>query len=600
MLLDHFKDMLHEGQSLGATWIMHSDGLTIETTCEDGPASKGIVFDVTAANPGATATIVIGKPLGSIQRFHMVGSRCREPLPADWAGVTQVSLVNSAPMGCMVDDADRNVLSFAYSFAQDEITMRYGVDEEHVLFVVMLQIQRVPGHSRLLLMDDGLPLDETMRLLVEWVADGSAPLPMADKALEPVFSTWYAYLQNVDAETLGRELDGMSRLGCGSIFIDDGWQQYGSGRGYSGCGDWVPDPVKFPDMRATVRRFQDAGVGVVLWIAPLLLGEKAHVFKTLERYAPIHDDGLGRQFHVLDPRRKAVRDYIGGVCARMAKDYGIAGLKIDFLEQAGAYQGQPLENPEPGDVTDVGEAMRLMLERIETMLIENCGQVPVVEFRQPYSSPVIAPYSNIVRASDCPADALTNRIRTIDERLAAGNRVVHGDMLLWDVNAGAETCAAQILASFFAVPQISVPPSAMSNGQYESCRFLLSLWRKHRNVLLNGRLQPVSSILGYPLVHAFDGNGTQVSGVYAPDMIIDVDADTRTLIILNASTENNVTIRLRGDGGTVKLTGHAYDCTGAITMQFEEDTDTFRENGDATITTIPVPTYGILELALER
>ena len=57
-----------------------------------------------------------------------------------------------------------------------------------------------------------------------------------------------------------------------------------------------------------------------------------------------------------------------------------------------------------------------MLERIKTMLIENCGQVPVVEFRQPYSSPVIAPYSNIVRASDCPADALTNRIRTIDER----------------------------------------------------------------------------------------------------------------------------------------------------------------------------------------
>lgn len=97
MLLDHFKDMLYEGQSLGATWIMHSDGLTIEATCEDGPASTGIVFDVTAANPGATATIVIGKPLGSIQRFHMVGSRCREPLPADWAGVTQVSLVNSAP-----------------------------------------------------------------------------------------------------------------------------------------------------------------------------------------------------------------------------------------------------------------------------------------------------------------------------------------------------------------------------------------------------------------------------------------------------------------------------------------------------------------------
>ena len=101
-------------------------------------------------------------------------------------------------------------------------------------------------------------------------------------------------------------------------------------------------------------------------------------------------------------------------------------------------------------------------------------------------------------------------------------------------------------------------------------------------------------------MHAFDGNGTQVSGVYAPDMIIDVDADTRTLIILNASTENNVTIRLRGDGGTVKLTGHAYDCTGAITMQFEEDTDTFRENGDATITPSTLYSFANLRMSSIR
>lgn len=75
----------------------------------------------------------------------------------------------------------------------------------------------------------------------------------------------------------------------------------------------------------------------------------------------------------------------------------------------------------------------------------------------------------------------------------------------------------------------------------------------------------------------------------------------RTLIILNASTENNVTIRLRGDGGTVKLTGHAYDCTGAITMQFEEDTDTFRENGDTTITTFQFPpNIGIGARAIKR
>lgn len=57
---------------------------------------------------------------------------------------------------------------------------------------------------------------------------------------------------------------------------------------------------------------------------------------------------------------------------------------------------------------------------------------------------------------------------------------------------GSETCAAQSRIVLRRA-SISVPPSAMSNGQYESCRFLLSLWRKHRNVLLNGRLQPVSA-----------------------------------------------------------------------------------------------------------
>ena len=77
MLLDHFKDMLHEGQSLGATWIMHSDGLTIETTCEDGPASKGIVFRCDGGESGGHCDDCDRQA----SRLHPEVSHGRIPLP---------------------------------------------------------------------------------------------------------------------------------------------------------------------------------------------------------------------------------------------------------------------------------------------------------------------------------------------------------------------------------------------------------------------------------------------------------------------------------------------------------------------------------------
>lgn len=104
------------------------------------------------------------------------------------------------------------------------------------------------------------------------------------------------------------------------------------------------------------QRFQDAGSASSCG-SHLLLGEKAHVFQTLERYAPIHDDGLGQQFTSRPTTQGGPRLHRRR-CARMAKDWH-RRTEDRFLEQAGAYQGQPLENPEPGDVTDVGEAMDL-------------------------------------------------------------------------------------------------------------------------------------------------------------------------------------------------------------------------------------------------
>ena len=74
-------------------------------------------------------------------------------------------------------------------------------------------------------------------------------------------------------------------IGCKSVFVDDGWQKFGDGRWYAGCGDWVPDTAKFPDLRGTVAELSDAGLQTVMWIAPFLVGDQSAAYADLARFA---------------------------------------------------------------------------------------------------------------------------------------------------------------------------------------------------------------------------------------------------------------------------------------------------------------------------
>lgn len=601
MLLDSIRPMLHDGPCFGGLQLLSSDGVRIAVADDDGAKT---VCDIITDAPGTPATIAVSAPLADSHLFWKVGMRPSGPAkPVDGSGCVRISLVNSAPMGCLMDAGDRNVLGFAYSSAKDEIVMRYGVDEEHATFTVVLEIARIPARSQLLLDRRHAAAFDVIRSLSRWMGAGAEPFPVSPDAVEPVFSTWYAYLQAINADELRAQAAGIRDLGCRSIFIDDGWQAFGHGRGYAGCGDWIPDTRKFPDLAATVRALRDEGLRSVLWLAPLLLGERSQIFARMEPYAPLSLDGdVDSGCRVLDPRRAVVRDHVADICARLIRDYGIGGLKIDFLDQARFYQGTPLDDPAPGDVQDVGEAMCMLLAQLRDTVLAQGDDVPVIEFRQPYSSPAIAPYGNIVRASDCPADAVTNRIRTVDERMVSTGRVVHGDMLLWNPAASACACAEQIMASFFAVPQISVPPSSMSDEQVRVCRYLLQVWRDCRDVTLFGRLDPVGTAEGYPLVNAY-GDDKQVSVVYGRSMVVDVDATTtRHVVVLNASCESSVVLRLHGAGHTVRLHGNARDCRGDMSGAWDLETSALADDAsDACggLIQLRVPEYGVLTLSVD-
>ena len=174
--------------------------------------------------------------------------------------------------------------------------------------------------------------------LGEWLSAGYVHDALTPPAMTrvPVYSTWYSFTQDIDTDVMLAESRLATDLGCSAVFIDDGWQNFGHGRGYQGCGDWVPDEVKFADLPTTVKQIQGMGAAVGLWIAPLLLGRESQAIGELDVFAPQWDSLLSCQ--VLDPRHPEVRSHVEETCLRLVIDYGVDLLKIDFLDRAMIYQ----------------------------------------------------------------------------------------------------------------------------------------------------------------------------------------------------------------------------------------------------------------------
>ena len=160
--------------------------------------------------------------------------------------------------------------------------------------------------------------------------------------------------------------------------IDDGWQRHCQGRGYEGCGDWLPDRAKFADLASTVQTIHGYGAGVALWVAPLLLGQHSDAYADLRGFAPHWEPLLRCQ--VLDPRYPEVRAFGADTCLRLVNDYGVDLLKIDFLDQAMVYR----DSAGGGDLADVGQAMAMMLAELRRQLAEGGRGDVAFEFRQPY------------------------------------------------------------------------------------------------------------------------------------------------------------------------------------------------------------------------
>lgn len=501
---------------------------------------------------GTSYHVSIEAPLGAGVGLWHPDMRHQRTLPPDWAGRYVTSLVRSAPVLALYDADATAAWGVACSHLVGELEVQSGVSEERKMILIELTSRPLDEATtvQLAIATQPAPLPATVGRLAAWVADVNqiTPLALPEEATEPVFSTWYTYTQDVDDANVRLEAELAGQLGCGTMFIDDGWQVGGHGRGYGGTGDWTADLDKFPDLAGTIAAVKASGLDTVLWIAPLLLGEHSKAFADMQQYGP-DELGTGHHARVLDPRHREVRQFVVDTCRRLVREFGATGLKIDFLNNAMTYQG----TPSAGDVADVGEAMRLLLSEIRQGLSDEGLQGAVVEFRQPYVSPAITAYGNCLRVGDCPADAWMNRAASIDLRLFVpstphSGAAVHADPLMWAPEGGAAAVAQQFTATFFSVPQVSMPLATLDEVQWAAVAHHLTLWRAWRQPALFGQLQVTGVEMGYTTASA-TLDGRAVVALFRPEAV-DLDAlDASEALVLNASP--SPTVLLRGQGWTV-------------------------------------------------
>lgn len=516
--------------------------------------SEGGVVELAGGMAGSTLEttwVRLDIPLGGAVGYWHPAAGWDRHLAADWmTGWRAIGLADSTPLGCLYDADGNCLLAFATDRLIATTHLKSGVGERTGRFGVWLAMDLEPGEvCRIRIAAPGTPHADALRELARWQSPEAA-LPVPDAGRTATYSTWYSYHQDVSAAAIEAEAKLAAESGCGLLILDDGWQRGGLGGGYGGCGDWEPDAEKFPDFAAHVAEIHQTGLRYMAWIAPLLLGQDSAARETLGEFAP-HARPEWR-CRILDPRHAQVREFVVDSCARLVETYGLDGLKIDFLDSVSAYaSGTRAEtgNTE-GWIPDVGTAAHVMLAVLRDRLHAARGTDFLIEFRQPYTGPAMLAHGNLLRASDCPADAVANRVKSLDLALLAPDAAIHSDMLMWDATATPEQAARQLLAVLHTIPQISMRLADLPAGHRAMLAFWLGFWRERRDLLTRGRLAAGRPDELYPLVIASDAERT-VAVLHNAQHLVPLDlhqlrepGGLREAAVVNATDSGRVVLDL--------------------------------------------------------
>ena len=474
--------------------------------------------------------------------------------------------MSAAPVTCLYSLAGTNTLCFALSDAVHGCGSGITVQEDgfckcHITLLTEPLETRSAYTATLRLDQRGLPYYDVLADVGDWWAARPEyrPLPVPEKARAPLYSTWYAFHDAVEAGAVEHQCKLASQLGMEVVILDAGWANVGE-EGKALPGHYEVCTTKFPDFKQHVATIQALGMQFMLWFAVPWIERSTKEYDSMRDMCfPTPDEKHRKRTNrVLDPRYPEVREFVIGTYERCIREYNIDGLKLDFIA---AYGTVPADEPD-----DARRDYKSLPEAVDRMLLDAVVRFRklkpdiLIEYRQPYIGPVMRRSANIFRAVDCGNCFADNRLRIVDTRLLCGDTVVHSDMVFWNAQERVQSAAMQLLHVLFSVPQISVKLDELPADHIEMIRYYLAFWCRHRDVLLDGKLMPQEPQSHYPLVlaqseHKFvaavygnavvplgaevPGEIIVVNGSYADQIVIscEVDMKPRTMVVTSCTGE---------------------------------------------------------------
>lgn len=452
-------------------------------------------------------------------------------------------LASCLPFQSLISLSGKNRIAIAVSDAFIPITVATGVLEEgietecYVDFFTMptAAIEEYKATIRIDTRD--IPYYDSIYDAVKWweTECGYTPASVPEYAKLPMNSLWYSFHQQLDAEKIVEQCRLSKPLGMHTVIVDDGWQTDDNNRGYAYCGDWELATSKIPDMKELVDRVHDIGMKMMVWYSVPYIGVYS---KNFEKFKDMRlDDNPKRKHWPLDPRYKEVRDFLISIYTDAVKNWGLDGLKLDFIDDF-KFSEISLKSDDRRDYTSLEQAINVLMKDVYKELHAINPDI-LIEFRQSYIGPAIRQYGNMLRVADCPADAIRNRDGVVDLRFTSGNTAVHSDMLVWNYNEPVESAAEQLTNILYSVPQISVMIDKLTKEHYNMLKYYLSFWTEWRDVLLDGKLTADNPECHYSYVCSKLGEKAVVT-LYTQNAVDNVCSE---FAVVNATGRNSVYVK---------------------------------------------------------
>jgi alpha-galactosidase len=153
-----------------------------------------------------------------------------------------------------------------------------------------------------------------------------------------VYNTWVPFGKNINEKLVMELAKAAADAGMKEFIIDDGWQD--------SYGDWGIDYQKFPNgLKPVFDYIKSLGMKPGLWVSVGSASAKSKVFQQHPEWFVRDGNGNFANLHTENPNddvwsacySTGWKDYIKGVLLKLALDYGLEYLKLDFAVVTSAY-----------------------------------------------------------------------------------------------------------------------------------------------------------------------------------------------------------------------------------------------------------------------